>query len=401
MKKITRQILLVLSLTFLFSTTQNSFAVKVKNNEITEINGVVSGYSIVRTNYVKNSKDIEISFPQIKGLQDKTKQSKINKIIKDNALVDCQEDIALYDWYDLDYAITWSSNRVLSIIFTGNYYSKSAPHPNNSCYTVNIDINTGNRIFLPDFINADNDFVKLFINKAQFFNDYAGIDLTEDELSLLKEDKFNILNLKYNFDKDAEFYFTSTGIVFAIDTDHAIGDFSLFSLKFSELSNYIKNNTVWNNIKTDFLLTDYQIIRDQCFKTNLASFQNTWFVSGFNNSQNGVKKTFKFYLIDQNNKIKYAFPNLFSNNLGYLCIRAVSFMDVNNDGNKDVIIITLLNSTDGTEVDEAGVYLYNSNCFTFDNKLNTSINTKLNNTKTVSDVLKATKNYYKQYCIFD
>lgn len=392
MKKITGQIVFVLLIVFLFSAAQNSFAANVKNNEITEIKGVVSGYRIVKTNYDKNSKAILVSFPQINGLQDKTKQNKMNKAIKDSALVDLQGDISLYDWYALDYTITWSSNRLLSILFTGNYYSKSAPHPNNSCYTVNIDMNTGNRIFLPDLINADNDFVKLFINKAQFVNDYAGIDLTSDELSSLKEDRFN---LQYNFGKNARFYFSSTGMVFSIDTDHVIGDFSLFSLKYSELSKYIKQNTIWKKIKTDFPSTDYQIIRDQCFKANLTSFENTWFVSGYSNSQNGIKKAFKFYLIDQNSKVKYAFTNLFSNNAGYLCIRAVAFMDANNDGKKDIIVIARLNSADGTEVDEAGVYLYNNNGFTLDNKLNTDLNTNLKKDKTISEVLKAAKNYYK------
>lgn len=312
MKNIVRHILLmVLFIATLFLSTQNSFAGNWKNDVITQINGVVSNYSIVRTNYDKNSKvkEIGIFFPQISGLSDKTKQNKINKIIKDNALVDCREDMTSYEWYDLDYTIMWSSNRLLSIKFYGNCYAEGAAHPSSFCFTVNIDINTGNRILLTDFINADNDFVNLFIKKAQFLND--PLNLPADVLSVLKEDQFNLSNLQYEFGKNAVFYFTSTGVVFSIYVGHAIGDYSLFSLKYSELSNYIKKNTVWNNIKTDFLSIDYQIIREQCFKTNLAAFENTWFVSGYSNSLNGLIEAFEFYLIDQDGKSSILFQSYF------------------------------------------------------------------------------------------
>jgi hypothetical protein len=391
-KNIVRKILLlVLFISILFSSTQNSFAGNGKNDIITQIKGVVSSYSIVRTNYDKNSKEkkIGIFFPQISGLPDKTKQNKINKLIKDNALVDFQKEMTSYEWYDLDYTIMWSSNRLLSIKFRGNCYNEGAAHPSSFCFTVNMDINTGKRILLPDFINMDDNFVNLFINKAQFLND--PVYLPTDELSALKEDQFSISNLQYEFGKDAIFYFTSTGVVFSVYVGHAIGDYSLFSLKYSELANYTKKNTVWNNIKTDFPSTDYQIIREQCFRTNLAAFKNTWFVSGYSNSLNGLIRAFEFYLIDQDGKVKYTFPKTFTNDLGYWNIEAVAFRDINHDSKKDIIIIAY----NGKEVNEAGVYLCNNNRFILDNKLNTYINTYFKNTKTVSDVLRATGNYYK------
>lgn len=77
--------------------------------------------------------------------------------------------------------------------------------------------------------------------------------------------------------------------------------------------------------------------------------------------------------------------------MGYWSIGAVAFRDVNHDSKKDIIIIAY----NGEEVNEAGIYLCNNNRFILDNKLNAYINAGHKNTKTISDVLKATENYYK------
>ena len=393
MRNMLKRTIYAILILLVLTTPQSSLAANISNNGVDKINGVASNYNIVRTKYDKNSKTIGIFYPQISGIKDKTKQIKINKLIKDTALVAVQDSNTIFDWYDLDYTIMWSSDKILSIKFSGNSYVETAPHPNNECFMININMNNGNKFVLPELISINNDFLKLFINKSEFLND--PVELPADTLMELKEDKFSINNLKYDFDKNAQFYFTSKGIVFYISTYHAIGDYTLFSLKFSDLTKYIKSNTLWNSIKSDFVATDYQIVREQCFLTNLVPYGDVWFVSGFNSTQNGIKKDLRFYLIDKNSKVKYAFPALFSNSLGYYGITAVAFRDVNNDNRKDIIIVANVKSNKETEVDEVGVFLNKSNGFVIDKKLNTYLNSKLADIKTISDVLKLTKNYYK------
>lgn len=400
MKKICVSLLFLISLVFF--TTQNSFAESAKKMEPSEINGVISDYTILTTNYNKNSKtrNIKLSFPQIKNLKDNVLQNKINKLIKYAVFNDFQQNIYPEDNpephidYSSNYTIMWSSNKILSLSFYGNSYVEGAAHPNSVYYTLNIDMATGKKIVLPDIININNNFITLFINKSKFLAE--PVVLNNEELTNVKNEIFNIDNLKYYFDNDSDFYFTSTGVVFSIGTNHSIGDYSLFSLTFLDFSSYLKQTKVWNNIKSDFPLTDYEIIRNQCFKMNLTSFGDVWFVSGFNNSLNGVINSFTFYLIDKNCKVKYTFPQQFFHNLGYYYLPAISFKDINQDGNKDIIIIADRNTNSYDSIDEVGVYLYNNNNFIVDNKLNNYINTALKPSKTISEILKVAQNYYKK-----
>lgn len=359
-------------------------------NEATSIKGVISDYNVVKTSFNKNSNDIKIFFPQINGLSDNVKQKKINELIRNAALVDTQDDINLYRSFELDYTIMWTSDNLLSILLSGYYDEKQAPHPNRICSTVNIDMKTGNLIKLADIVNVNSDFIQTFINKSQFVDASATLDFTA-----IKKDYFNADNLKTYFDNDEAYYFTSKGLVFHVSTEHAIGDYALFSLNFSDISKYIKQKSQWEDIKSDFPSTNLQIIREQCFKTTLTGFGSTWFVSGFDESSNGVLKSLKFFLLDNNGNVKYEFPDFNNSKLGYYGIRAIAFKDVNHDGENDVIIIAGLNKGDEVECDEAKVYLSNKNKFIMDDKFNSYLSKNLKETKTVADVVGAAKGYFK------
>lgn len=355
----------------------------------TSIKGVISDYNVVRTSFNKNSNDIKIFFPQINGLSDKTKQAKINELIQDSVLKDIQDVERVYRMFEMDYTIMWTSNSLLSILFYGYYDEMQAPHPNRVCNTININMKTGQIINLPDVVNANSDFVQLFINKSQLVDGSGTLDYTE-----IKKDYFNVDDLKTVFENNEAYCFTSTGLVFYVPTAHVIGDYALFSLNFSDISKYLKQKSQWEDIKSDFPSTNLQIIREQCFKTTLTGFGSTWFVSGSDESSNGVLKSLKFYLLDNNGSVKYTFPDFNCSVLGYYGIRAIAFKDVNHDGENDVIIIAALNK--GDEVDEAKVYLSNKNKFIMDNQLNSYISKNLlEGTKTVSDVLGAAKGYFK------
>lgn len=68
---------------------QDGEASQKNNNEIVSINGVISNYDAMKT-----------FFPQINGLSDKTKQEKINDLIRNTALSNVQDDISLYRAFD-------------------------------------------------------------------------------------------------------------------------------------------------------------------------------------------------------------------------------------------------------------------------------------------------------------
>ena len=301
----------------------------------------------------------------------------------------------------MNYTILWSSNNLLSILFSGYYDEIQTPHPNRICNTININMKTGDIIKLDDIININSDFVQLFIDKSELVDGGAASDFAS-----VKKNYFNADNLKIYFENDEAYYFTSTGLVLRVPTEHAIGGYTFFSLNFSDISKYIKQESKWDDIKADFPYTDFQIIREQCFKTDLPGFGNTWFVSGFDESSNGILMSLKFYLLklcssgrcgcrNDNGNTRYEFSDFKCSDLGYYGIRAVSFADVNHDGNNDVIIISALNKNQYPELDEAKVYLSNEGNFIMDDNFNTYLNTALKDTKIVSDVLNAGKDFFK------
>ncbi len=357
--------------------------------EQTFINGIISDYNITRTSFEKNSNDIEIFFPAINGLSDEAKQYKINDLIRNAALADTQGDIDQYSAFDLNYTIKWSSNNLLSILFYGYYNAKQAPHPNRIFNAVNIDMKTGDIIKLSDIVNIDNDFVNGFIEKSQFVDGGATLDFTE-----IKNDFFDADDLKISFENDAAYYFTSTGLVLRVSTVYAIGDYAFFHLDFSDISNDIKQKSQWEDIKPDFPVADFQIIREQCFQTEMAGFGTVWFVSGCDQSSNGILQSFKFYLLDNSGRVTYTFPDFNSSDQGYFGIRAVAFSDVNHDGYKDVILIAALQNEE-LEDDEAKIFIRDHNDFKMDKELNVYIEENLNKAKTAAEVMAAAKKYFK------
>ena len=139
-------------------------------------------------------------------------------------------------------------------------------------------------------LNIDDEFVKRFIEKSQFVDGGATFDFTE-----IKKDFFHTADLKISFQNDAVYYFTSTGLELRVLTVHAIGDYAIFHLNYIDVLDNMRPKSQWEDIK---------VIRDQCLQTTLTGFGNTWFVSGFDDSSNGILRSFKFYLLVAKNYFK-------------------------------------------------------------------------------------------------
>ena len=117
---------------------------------------------------------IKIIYPQITG----TEKNNINTLIKNEALsvlklydIDDFDELSL----DIDYEIPMRTDDIISIIFKGNGVVRTAAHPNKWFYTVNVDLKTGEKVHLSDFIS---DFAALAeeIKKQNFV-----IKMKEDE----------------------------------------------------------------------------------------------------------------------------------------------------------------------------------------------------------------------------
>jgi hypothetical protein len=147
----------------------------------------------------------------------------------------------------------------------------------------------------------------------------------------------------------------------------------------------INKNTKVNRTLTNLEVGGLQVIQDQCFPINLKNYGAVKFVSGFKKYLWGDVDAY-FYLIDGKNNVLYKFPNFYGNSQGMLFsdIRAVSFVDVNKDGLKDIIIIAdyknYRSSSSSTSIPVCSIYFQKGANFENNKNLDDKINSSSNNT---------------------
>jgi hypothetical protein len=138
----------------------------------------------------------------------------------------------------------------------------------------------------------------------------------------------------------------------------------------------------------------YEVEESQSFQTTLEGFGKVRFVPTYGYPE-GLRKFF-FFLLDDQGHILYPFPEFYGNHewvARYGGVEAVAFKDVNNDGLKDVIIITSVdNGIGGPDRIEpfpiAGIYFQKKNkTFTTLPALDQAINDKGHN-QTIKDVIQ-------------
>lgn len=224
---------------------------KNKNKEISKHDLDASNrtnYAIMTESYT--NKDIKINYPQISNLSDKVKQNKVNQIIKDNAYGYLknfsQEEIDNLSW-DINYRITWKSNNLLSIQYSGYSYDEGAAHPVNQFYTTNVDMNKEITLRLKDLINIDDDFVTKF-KKGKL---KSTILEQRDELDRhTNQEWIEMLNNADSNESEIKIYLTEDSIGISVEVAHVIGDHAEFEIKYEDIPKNIKvENEIWKEFK--------------------------------------------------------------------------------------------------------------------------------------------------------
>lgn len=130
-------------------------------------------------------------------------------------------------------------------------------------------------------------------------------------------------------------------------------------------------------------------IKDQSFKVTFKNYPNCYFVS----AKIQVDGPFhaKFYLVDDEQNVIYTFPEFYGNSYGHLDnIKAISFIDINNDNLQDIIILAEYLKGIGPQgmipTPISSIYIQQNNGFISDLKINEMINKQ--NNSTISDILK-------------
>lgn len=196
-----------------------------------------------------------IEFPQLSGLSDVDKQSRINSTLKDEAIkvLKYYEEPTGFVEVNIDYKVVLETTNVLSIQYSGVGFVNTAAHPNNLFYTTNINIKAGERLRLLDIVNIDGDLANKF-TKGEFQalwpeQGEALQHITNEEIKRNFEDADTLDYIGTEKQSDVFSYFTNDSLGISVSVSHAIGDHAEFEIKYKDIKDNIKTeNEIWNEL---------------------------------------------------------------------------------------------------------------------------------------------------------
>jgi len=196
-------------------------------------------------------KGVEVKFPQLSNMTDETKEQRLNKLIKDEAL----RIIAYYDQnftnrvIEVEYKVTYQSEDVLSVQYFGYFSAEDVAHPTNIFYTSNIDLQKEKVLVLKDLIEVNQDLVTLFRN-GQYVPLDSGLNLENEGLYNIMMERFTdeeLLTYFQNADhldesniSNVYSYLKEDTLGISIGIPHALGDHMEVEMKVEGIANRIK-----------------------------------------------------------------------------------------------------------------------------------------------------------------
>lgn len=217
-----------------------------KNNEETK----KTTYYISTENYVDGK--INIRYPQIYGLEDKIKEKKINHLIKSELLKtqveqvlesyenDPYEDALILE---MDYQIMLKNQEILSILYTGGCEIECLDFPTESTsysdcvYAITIDMKSGEKLNLADFVNVDANLVKKLKQSDSIMNDTVKEGNKESLFPLIqkKDDKL-ILEGLWQGGGAYQFCVTQDSLIVSIEIPNCAGNYVLIEVLNSDIA---------------------------------------------------------------------------------------------------------------------------------------------------------------------
>jgi len=140
-----------------------------------------------------NTYIINVKYPILEGLDNKERQTDLNKKIKDFIDVpisDFKSEIEQVEIFEemkngfyIDSEVTYLSKELISIKFLVSQYNSGAAHPNNYILTFNYDILEDKKIVIEDLFLDESDYLKALsdIAKSILFNRF------QDDIGIMQE----------------------------------------------------------------------------------------------------------------------------------------------------------------------------------------------------------------------
>jgi hypothetical protein len=197
-------------------------------------------YQIKKSSY--QSGDFIIQYPQLSNMENKTKEKQINDVLKNEVILFSEQ----YDDQDasleMDYQIMTETEGLLSIVYTGYYIVKGGMYPTHFLFTTNIEIETGEKKRLVDYVPIDEEFVERFSHAPDIDSENPHSP-NEEKAVAVKEflSAMSLSELMTGFEqgdialaKDNPYgiysYFQEDFLVISIQVPHVLGDHAEFQM---------------------------------------------------------------------------------------------------------------------------------------------------------------------------
>lgn len=244
-------------------------------------------------------------YPQL--ISDEKDYSVVNKMIEGsvrNCFGNFPEDYEDMT-FTMNYRVTMSTDKLVSIVFEGDYNMVTAAHPNSVFFTFNIDLEQASKIKLKDIYTIDGRFIDLFRKQwpeqtdpglADYLNTFSN-----DEIMRMFADTDNEASSVYS-------YFTDGKLGISFSVPHALGDHIEIEINNNDLSGRKSDATEATKISTsraEELVSEIikvnpngnaKILYDHTQKINGKEY---YVIHGFE-SMEDHSATFGWYYVDVN-----------------------------------------------------------------------------------------------------
>lgn len=201
-------------------------------------------YQVNTTSYQNG--DLIVHYPQLTGMENKTKEKQINNQLKNDVL----QFVNQYENDDaslnMNYEVMMDTQDTLSILYTGDYSVEGGIYPSHFLFTTNIDMRTGEKIRLPDRFSINEEFINKFKTSPYIDRENPASPNKEKSLAVKNYlDGINQPELIEAFNQadlpTAEenlygifSYFQEDGLIISIGVPHVIGDHAEFQVEMNE-----------------------------------------------------------------------------------------------------------------------------------------------------------------------
>jgi hypothetical protein len=208
-----------------------------------------NAYTINSNMYANKDRNshIEIKYPILQGKG----YEKSNKLIE-TYIQSFISEMYGSDYSDLDltmdYSISFHNQFVISIVFKGDGYVKTATHPNDWFLTLNIDLIDGKQFKLSDIYKTSDNFMKIYFDTAKKQVPERFAENNKDWFEVIEELKKNLeINTNENFKHADSFggvqsYLTPIGLGLSMPVVFAIGDHFETEIPYSDITLYLKSD---------------------------------------------------------------------------------------------------------------------------------------------------------------